>query len=108
MVRTTILIILFSSILSASSFEKNCLNCHGDDFKFNMMLKRYTLKYSSEEKIKKAIFEYLKNPTFEKSILPVGYLNRFGIKEKMTMDDKLLRDMIDIYYDKFNMHSKLY
>ncbi|MCW8895805.1 MAG: hypothetical protein OQK48_04235 [Sulfurimonas sp.] len=108
MVRTTIFIILFSSILGASSFEQNCLNCHGDDFKFNMMMKKYTLKYSSEKKIKKAIFEYLKNPTFEKSILPVGYLNRFGIKEKTSLDDKLLKEMIDVYYDKFNMNSKLY
>jgi hypothetical protein len=72
------------------------------------MMKKYTLKYSSEEKIKKAIFQYLKNPTFKKSILPVEYLNKFGIKEKTTMDDKTLKDMIDIYYNKFNMHSKLY
>ena len=108
MVRITILIILFSSILGASSFEENCLNCHENDFKFGMMMKKYTLKYSSEKRIKMAIFDYLKNPTYEKSILPVGYLNRFGIKEKTTIDDKLLREMIDIYYDKFNMHSKLF
>ncbi len=94
--------------LSASSFEENCLNCHANDFKFNMMMKKYTQKYSSEKRIKEAIFDYLKEPTSEKSVLPFEYINRFGVKEKTTLDDKTLREMIDIYYDKFNLHSKIY
>lgn len=73
-----------------------------------MMMKKYTLKYSSEDKIKESLFEYLKNPTRESSVLPFGYINRFGIKERTSLDDETLSDMIDIYYKEFNIKSKIY
>ncbi|MCK9454804.1 MAG: hypothetical protein WCY51_02475 [Sulfurimonas sp.] len=108
MVKILAILVLFSTIISASEFEKNCLTCHGGDFKFHIIMNKYTLKYSSEKRIKKAIFEYLKEPSIEKTILPFEYIKRFGLKEKSTLDDKTLRDMVDIYYDKFNLQSKLY
>lgn len=92
---------------AASEFEKNCLSCHGDDFKFNIIMKKYTLKYSSEAKIKKAMFEYLKEPSFERSILPLEYIKKFGIKQKSSLDDDNLKEMLDVYYEKYNLSSKL-
>ena len=108
MVKSALLILVLSSFLNSSSFEEECLYCHTNGFKFNMMMKKYTTKYSSEKRIKKAIFEYLKNPTEDKSVLPIGYINRFGIKEKTELDDKTLKNMIDIYYEKYNLKSKIY
>ena len=108
MVKVVLSIIILSSFLNASPFEENCLSCHENYFKFNMMMKKYTIKYSSEKRIKKAIFEYLKKPAYDKSVLPFGYLNRFGIKEETMLDDKTLREMIDIYYKQFNLKSKIY
>lgn len=108
MVKKIALFILFSTLLNASEFDKNCLNCHGGDFKFHVIIKKYTLKYSSEEKIKEAIFKYLKEPIAEKSILPAEYIKRFGIKERSSLDDEALKKMIDIYYKKFGLQPKLY
>jgi hypothetical protein len=108
MVKITLLALSLVTLLSASSFEENCLNCHSRDFKFAMMMKKYTQKYSSERKIKEAIFEYLKNPSADKSVLPYEYINRFGVKEKSTLDDATLREMIDIYYKMFNMKERIY
>ena len=108
MVRTTLLIFILSSFLHASAYKENCLSCHTNYFKFNMMMKKYTEKYSSEEKIKKAIFDYLQNPSYETSVLPYGYLNRFGIKEESFLEDNTLREMIDIYYKEFNIKDKIY
>ena len=108
MVKQIIIILLFLSLLNASDFENDCLSCHTNDFKFNMMMKRYTQKYSSEKRIKKAIFQYLKNPSKEKSILPFGYINRFGIKEKTNLKDKELKNMINVYYDRYNIKDKIY
>lgn len=102
------MVLITTSFVTASEFEENCLDCHTNDFKFNMMMKKYTTKYSSEKRIKKAIFEYLKNPTEDKSVLPIGYINRFGIKEKTELNDKTLKDMIDRYYKQFNLKSKIY
>ena len=108
MVKILISMIILSSFLNASAYEKNCLSCHDNYFKFNMMMKKYTVKYSSEKKIKKAIFDYLQNPSYETSVLPFGYLNRFGIKEESFLEDKVLKDMIDIYYKEFNLKNKIY
>lgn len=108
MVKITLLALTLATFLSASNFEENCLNCHSKDFKFAMMMKKYTQKYSSERKIKEAIFEYLKNPSVDKSVLPYEYINRFGVKEKTTLDDTTLREMIDIYYKMFNIKERIY
>lgn len=108
MVKKAALFILFCTLLNASEFDKYCLNCHGGDFKFHVIMKKYTLKYSSEKRIKKAIFEYLKEPLSTKSILPSEYIQRFGIKEKSSLDDETLKRMIDIYYERFSFQSKLY
>ncbi|MDY0116316.1 MAG: hypothetical protein RBR59_01920 [Sulfurimonadaceae bacterium] len=99
---------LFLSTLEGSSFKENCLSCHEDDFKFKVIIKKYTQKYSSEKKIKEAMFLYLREPSVEKAILPYEYISRYGIKEKSDLDDTTLREMIDIYYDEFNIQSKLY
>jgi len=108
MVKKYALLIFFCALLSASEFDRNCLNCHGDDFKFHVIMKKYTLKYSSPKKIKEAMFKYLKEPVAEKSILPAEYIKRFGIKEKSTLEDETLKRMIDVYYNEFNLPSKLY
>ena len=108
MVKIALLILMLSIFLNASAYEENCLSCHNNNFKYNMMMKKYTLKYSSEKRIKKAIFEYLQNPTYEKSVLPIGYLNRFGIKEESFLNDRVLKDMIDIYYEDFNVKAKIH
>ncbi|MDD3506180.1 MAG: hypothetical protein PHX65_06490 [Sulfurimonas sp.] len=71
-------------------------------------MNKYTLKYSSEQRIKEAIFEYLKEPDINKSILPPEYIKKFGLKQKSNLDDEKLKKMIDIYYKRFNQQSKIY
>lgn len=108
MVRLLSFFILFCITIDASEFDKNCFNCHSKDFKFHIIMNKYTLKYSSEQRIKEAIFDYLREPSSEKSILPLEYIQKFGLKEPSPLDDKTLREMIDIYYEKFNLQSKIY
>jgi hypothetical protein len=64
---------------------------------------KYSLKYSSEKKIKKAILKFLKNPTSNKSITPYGYIIKHGFKEKSRLNDKDLKEAINTYYDKYNL-----
>ncbi len=70
-------------------------------------MKKYTLKYSSQKRIKEAMFNYLKEPNATKSILPAEYTNKFGVKQRSSLDDETLKEMIDIYYQKYNLQSKL-
>jgi hypothetical protein len=39
--------------------------------------------------------------------MPNGFLRRFGIKEKTTLSDKILKEDIDTYYKKYNFKVKL-
>lgn len=98
---------LVSSGLFGGNFEKNCLECHFATEQLKMFLERYEEKYGSEKEVKRAIFEYLKNPKKENSIMPNGFLRRFGVKEKTTLSDKFLKDEIDTYYKKYSLKNKL-
>ncbi len=108
MVKYLLIFSLLSSFLYSGDFRSNCLTCHVNDFQLQMFMKKYTLKYSSEKKIKKAIYSYLKNPKYKDSVLPFGFLNRFGIKNKSQLPDEEIKKMIDIYYDKYNIKSRIY
>jgi len=81
--KLVILFFLTIGILEAKSdsFEYNCLPCHIAPKQLDMFMVRYTMKYSSKDRIKKAMFNYLKNPQKENSVMPAGFLERFGVKE---------------------------
>ena len=72
-----------------------------------MFINKYTIQYSSEKRIKEAIYKYLRNPSIEKSIMPRGFLNRFGVKEAINIDEKDLIESIDEYYKIYNITQKL-
>ena len=94
--------------LNANSFEKNCKNCHFQTRQLEMFISKYTLKYSSEDRIKKAIFKYIKNPSIQTSVMPRGFLNRWGVKEATTLDDIELKNSIDSYFKRYNIKNKIY
>lgn len=103
-----LIITLISTIyLQANSFETNCTSCHFANQQLSSFMARYTLKYSSEKKIKKAIFDFLKNPTKDNSIMPIGFISRWGVKEKSVLSDYTLKKAIDEYYNEFKLHKKL-
>ncbi len=108
MVKTIYILLFLVTFSYANSFEKNCLECHANEFQLHMFMKKYSLKFSSERVIKKAIFDYLKKPTMKQSVLPFGYLNRFGIKDKTNLSDEELSKMVEVYYNRFNLKDKIY
>ncbi len=108
MVKLISILLLLTLSLNATSFKQNCLKCHSNEFQLAMFMKKYILKHSSEKRVKKALYSYLKNPTYKESVLPYGFLNRFGIKEKSSLNDDELQKMIDVYYDRYNIKSKIY
>ncbi len=89
-------------LLLANPYEQNCLECHGDaEQQMGVFFGRYLIQYSSERKVKKALYDYLSDPTYQKSVMPMGFLNRFGIKEKSDLSNKDLKEAIDTYYKNF-------
>lgn len=83
-------IIFFISLISISLFaakndiyETDCVKCHNRiPVAIDKYFYRYLLKYSSEKEVKKAMFNFLKNPKKEDSLMSESFINRFGVKKK--------------------------
>lgn len=104
----TIFILLFSISLFANVYQNECESCHKKyPVSLDKFFYRYLLKYSSEREVKSAMIEFLKEPNLKKSVMPEGFINRFGIKEKSSLSDKELREAIDIYWEKYKVFGKL-
>jgi len=97
-----ILYMMIVSALYGDIFETNCKQCH-DDTDLNRYIKAYTLKYSSEDKIKQGLYEFLRNPTSNIALMSYQYIIKRGYKKDSSLSDKELKEAIEIYYQKFNM-----
>jgi len=92
----------------AGVYEQNCVECHKKmPVKIDKFFYRYLLKYSSEEDLKFALTNYLKNPTKNKTILQEGLQNRFGVKDKTTLNDEDLKKAVDEYWEIYKVFGKL-
>lgn len=89
-------------------YQRNCVKCHKNQaVSLDKLFYRYLLKYSSEKRVKEALVDYLKKPSYFKTVMPKGYINRYGIKLSTKLSDKELKKAIDIYWDKYKVFGKL-
>ena len=110
-----VFLILFLMIISLQAadneeniYESNCVKCHSKlPVTIDKYFYRYLLKYSSEKDVKKAMFDYMKNPTVEKTIMAESFITRFGIKKKTNLSDEKLKEALDIYWNEYKIFGKL-
>ncbi len=95
--------ILFTTILFGDIFDENCLKCHQNKKELRLFMNKYTLKYSSERRVKKALFRFLKYPSSNKSIMPYSFIIKSGFKDDSNLSDTQLKEAIDIYYNRYNL-----
>ena len=114
MVKKYLLIALFSIFTFASEknetsiYETDCVKCHKRlPVTIDKYFYRYLLKYSSETMVKQTMFEYLKDPSKDKTIMAESFITRFGIKKKSKLSDEKLNEAIDIYWNKYKVFGKL-
>jgi len=103
-------IVLISTLLFAQNiYEKNCLYCHNDHFPTSLqrMFMSYLKVYSGEITFKASLKGYLQNPDKQLSVMSDLFIERFGIKEKTTLNEKELEEAINIYWDLYNVRNKL-
>ena len=88
--------------------QTNCLNCHIEQkIPSELIYRRYLMKYSTNTQIKKKILKYLKNPKEELSIMPKQFFLKFLMKEKLSIDDKILEDSVNEYIEYFDITKRL-
>jgi len=104
-VSTLIGLVIFTQ---ASTFTNKCFKCHEQqNIPFEMIYKRYLVKYSSNVDIKKAMLKMCKNPTIENSEVPRGFLRRFGVKSSCSLKDKELDNAIEELIDYYDIKKDI-
>jgi hypothetical protein len=113
MVKIFLFSIFFTTFLLAENtndviYDLNCVGCHKKmPVTIDKYFYRYLLKYSSETKVKEAMFSYLKNPTKEETIMAESFITRFGVKKKTNLTDAKLNEALDSYWEKYKIFGKL-
>ena len=89
-------------------FYENCMVCHRQlSFNLKQIYFDYLLKYSSQEAVKLALIDYLKDPNKDTSVMSKEYVRRFGVKKPTLLNDKELKMAIDYYWEKYKVFGKL-
>ncbi len=102
------LALLLAAQLAANPYYENCIPCHKNlPVDLDKLFYNYLLKYSSEERVKGALRDYLQSPKESKSVMSEPFLKRFGVKAKTTLSDKELEQAIDVYWELFKVFGKL-
>ncbi len=100
--------LIASSLLFSNDLDKLCLSCHQKNrLPTELIYKRYLLKYSTKNRIKSAIFNYLKNPTPKNSIMPKPFFDKFNQKPQIELDDKELKRVIDLFIKRYDIKQYL-
>jgi len=87
--------------------QKECLQCHVEQqIPSALIYRRYLMKYSTFERIEKAMFLYIKTPDQKHSIMPPQFFLKFPMKEVSTLDENTLQKMIKSYLNTFDVKKK--
>lgn len=87
---------------------KNCISCHvSEQVPSELIYRRYLIKYSSHKKIKKVMFEYLKKPSIDRTIMPKQFFNKFPQKEPSHLAEEELLKGIEAYLEFYDIQKRL-
>ena len=82
------------------SLEQNCLSCHTtQQIPNSLIYRRYLMKYSTKNRIEKAMLQYVLHPQKSQSIMPPQFFLKFPMKEARLHDEKTLRQDIRTYIE---------
>jgi len=96
------------SVEDTQQLQRECLQCHVEQqIPSGLIYRRYLMKYSTFERMEKAVFSYIKNPDQKHSIMPPQFFLKFPMKEVLTLDDDKLQKMIKSYLNTFDVKKKL-
>lgn len=93
------------TLCAGSDFQTKCLNCHQGDNAPDMyeVYLIYLKKHGSSKRIKKAMFDFLKNPQVEQSRLKVAVISHYGLHPSLALKDRQLHRLIDTYIERYNV-----
>jgi len=109
MVKIFITFFLLNVALFADNvYERNCVACHENlPVSLQSMFMKYLLVYGGEKNFKAGLKHYLKYPSKHISVMSKLFIDNYGIKKTSKLNEKVLKESIDIYWEKFKVFNKL-
>jgi len=87
--------------------KKNCISCHAQQqIPSELIYRRYLLRYSTHDRIKKRLFYYLRSPDKAHSIMPKQFFLKFPMKQPLDLNESQLLESIDQYLDYFDIKKR--
>ncbi len=103
-----VVIVAISQLGAKDIYEKNCVPCHRElPTSLQKMFMNYLLVYGGEKNLKAGLKHYLQYPSKHISVMSDLFIENYGIKQKTTLSDKELDEVLDIYWEKFKVFDKL-
>lgn len=68
---------------------------------------RYLAAYGGENNVKVGLDHYFHYPSKDISVMPIAFLNSYGINHHSNIDDAELKKAIDIYWEKYKVIGRL-
>lgn len=108
MAKVIYIFIFITTLLSSNELlNKNCLNCHKkEQLPTNLIYKRYLMKYSTKDRIFKALYHYLKKPNINDSIMPKAFFLKYPIKNRLKLNDSELKKSIKEFIEEFDIKKR--
>ena len=109
MVKLLIIVLFLGSFSYGQDvYEQKCVPCHKDlPTSLQRMFMNYLLVYGGEKNLKAGLKHYLQYPSKHISVMSDLFIENYGIKEKTTLTDEILDEVLDIFWDKFKVFDKL-
>ncbi len=106
-----IFILLCAMVLSshaADAYESNCIKCHALlPYSLRDIFMRYLAAYGGENNVKVGLDHYFKYPAKDISVMPIAFLNHYGIDHHSKIKEDELKKAIDIYWKKHKVIGRL-
>jgi len=95
-------------VWSDNAYERHCVSCHRElPTSLQRMFMYYLGIYSGEKSVKVALKRYMRNPFRDVSVMPELFLDTYGIKQPLKLDERELEEAIEIYWETYQVHGRL-
>lgn len=103
-----ILMIFFSSTFGTDTYTKNCISCHQSlSYSLQEIFMRYLAAYGGENNVKAGMMHYFLYPAKDISVMPKEFLDEQNITSHKHIDEKKLKESIEIYWELYKVKGRL-
>ena len=113
MFKKILLVVILTSMVYAeekrsSVYERNCIPCHRYlPFSLEGMYMEYLKTFGGEVAFKETLKAFLREPKESVSVMSDLFIDRFSVKDKSNLTTEELVEAIDIYWEMYDVRSKL-